>query len=81
MYRFMVLLLVVGLVYSEAKPWIQGVDLSLPREVDPENPIQAHPDDCKVFYVYNYPMTCGEELVFSQESLSCVPKEKRPECA
>lgn len=61
------------------------LDLSLPREVDPENPIEAHPSDCHVFFVYNYPMTCGEELVFNPGTLACEPAEavadSRPECA
>ena len=48
-------------------------DLPLPREVDPENPVQAHESECNVFYVYNFPMTCGEELVFHQGNLACVP--------
>ena len=60
-------------------------ELALPREVDPESPIVAHPDDCHVYYVYNYPMTCGEELVFNPGTLACEPAanvaETRPECA
>ncbi len=48
------------------------VDLALPREVDPEMPIAAHDSDCHVYYVYNYPMTCGEELVFDSEVMACV---------
>lgn len=60
-------------------------DLALPREVDPEMPIVAHPSDCHVFYMFNYPMTCGEELVFDSETLACRPAadvaESRPECA
>jgi hypothetical protein len=38
-------------------------DLGLPREVDKEKPVEGHKTDCKVFYIFNYPMTCGEELV------------------
>ena len=53
--------------------------------MDPENPIAAHESDCHVFYVFNYPMTCGEELVFNPGNLACEPAENvadsRPECA
>ena len=60
-------------------------DLPLPREVDPENPITAHESDCHVYYIFNYPMTCGEELVFNSGTLACEPAENvadsRPECA
>ncbi|TRY63170.1 hypothetical protein TCAL_02088 [Tigriopus californicus] len=76
--------LALSLQFASAKPWIQGVDLPLPREVDPESPIVAHPDDCHVFYMFNYPMTCGEELVFNPDTLACEPAENvssRPECA
>ena len=53
--------------------------------MDPENPIMAHPDDCHVYYIYNYPMTCGEELVFNPGTLACQDAasvaDSRPECA
>ena len=65
--------------------WTDFADLPLPREVDPENPIAAHESDCHVFYMFNYPMTCGEELVFNTGTLACEPAENvadsRPECA
>ena len=65
--------------------WTHLADLPLPREVDPENPIAAHESDCHVFYMFNYPMTCGEELVFNPGTLACEPAENvadsRPECA
>lgn len=41
-------------------------ELGLPREVNKEMPVEGHKDDCKVFYIFNYPMTCGEELVIFQ---------------
>lgn len=70
---------------AQAKPWIQGVDLPLPREVDIENPVVAHETDCHVYYVYNYPMTCGEERVFNPATLVCdypaAVADSRPECA
>lgn len=60
-------------------------DLPLPREIDPENPVVAHESDCHVYYVYNYPMTCGEERVFNPGTLACdYPAnvaDSRPECA
>jgi len=59
-----------------AKPWIQGPALALPAEVDPEKPIMRHPDDCKIFYNFNFPMTCGEGFAFSTETLTCVPEEE-----
>ncbi len=44
-----------------------------------------HETDCHVFYVYNYPMTCGPELVFHPKKLACVRPRNvasvRPECA
>ena len=65
--------------------FLSCIDLPLPREVDPENPIAAHESDCHVFYIFNYPMTCGEELVFNPGKLACEPAENvadsRPECA
>ncbi len=60
-------------------------ELDVPREIDPENPVAAHPSDCHVYYIYNYPMTCGEESVFDPGTLSCrAPSDvagSRPECA
>ena len=47
-------------------------------------PIVAHESNCHVYYVFNYPMTCGEELVFNPETLACQPAadvaDARPEC-
>ena len=63
------------------------LELALPREdeITDENRVIAHPDDCKVFYIFNFPMTCGEELVFDPNRSACVPPEmvadSRPECA
>jgi len=56
--------------------------LPLPREVDPENPIAAHESACNIYYVYNFPMTCGDALVFEPELLACVEpaKSSRDEC-
>ena len=51
-------------------------ELGLPREVDPEMPLVRHEDDCKIFYIYNFPMTCGEGMAFSNEKLACVPEEE-----
>lgn len=47
-------------------------ELALPREVNPEQPIERHADDCKIYYIYNFPMTCGEGQGFSKELLACV---------
>lgn len=52
------------------------LELALPAEVDPEAPLQRHPDDCKVYYNFNYPMTCGEGFAFHSEKLACVPEEE-----
>ena len=51
-------------------------ELALPREIDPENPIMRHPDDCKVYYIFNFPMTCGEGTAFSEELKACVTEEE-----
>jgi hypothetical protein len=51
-------------------------DLALPREIDPENPITRHADDCKFFYIYNYPMTCGEGQAFDDGLKACLAEEE-----
>ncbi len=60
-------------------------DIGLPRKVDPDNPVEAHDSDCKIYYIFNYPMTCGDELVFNPVKLACMAPadvaEDRPECA
>jgi len=60
-------------------------DLGLPRKVDPENPVEAHATNCKIYYIVNYPMTCGDELVFNSVKLACMAPadlaEDRSECA
>ena len=30
------------------------------REVDIESPLSAHPSDPTVYYLYRFPMSCGE---------------------
>ena len=51
-------------------------ELALPRDVDLESPLSRHPDDCKVYFNGNFPMTCGEGTAFSTEDLTCVPEEE-----
>ena len=51
-------------------------ELALPRDVDVESPLSRHPDDCKVYFNGNFPMTCGEGTAFSTEDLTCVPEEE-----
>lgn len=53
-----------------------SLELALPEEVDPEAPLRRHPDDCKVYYNFNFPMTCGEGFAFHSEKLACVPEEE-----
>ena len=45
-------------------------------ETDPESPIRGHPDDCRIYYYFGYPMTCGEGFAFSNEKLVCVHEEE-----
>ena len=56
--------------------YVVFLELALPREIDPENPIMRHPDDCKVYYIFNFPMTCGEGTAFSEELKACVTEEE-----
>ena len=51
-------------------------ELDLPRDVDPENPLSRHPDDCTVYFNGNAPMRCGEGDAFSIELNWCVPYEE-----
>merc|ERR1712142_664830 len=69
----------------EAKPWINDIELNLPREVDPENPIEKHETDCTAYYNFNAIMRCAELHLFNPETNTCEPEDKvkeiRPECA
>merc|ERR1711973_466423 len=80
-----VLAIVVLFSLVEAKPWINDVELPLPREIDPENPVQPHETDCKKFYLFNAIMTCADLHLFNPGTVTCEPEDKvreaRPECA
>ena len=64
------------MVCSSTKIIFGFSELARPDETDLENPIMRHPDDCKIFFNFNFPMTCGEGMAFSNEKLACVPEEE-----
>jgi len=69
-------------IHLKSHEFHRNLDLPLPREVDAENPIAPHESACNIFYVYNFPMTCGDERVFEPTVLACVPPadSTREEC-
>merc|ERR1712008_553667 len=52
----------VGISFAVPMPWIQGPDFSgfAAKEIDSDNPVTGDESDPHVFYIYRYPMTCGE---------------------
>merc|ERR1712086_874082 len=52
----------IGISFAVPMPWIQGPDFSglAAKEIDSDNPVTGDESDPHVFYIYRYPMTCGE---------------------
>ena len=77
--KFLAIFFVALFALAAANPWIQDSELPLPigpRDPDVETPVIRHPDDCKIYLIGNYPMTCGEGQAFHSEKLACVAEEE-----
>merc|ERR1719433_750017 len=47
----------------------------LPIEVSLATPIQRHPEDCTVYFIYNIPYQCPEGMAFDMMDLVCVEED------
>jgi len=47
----------------------------LPIEVSLATPIQRHPEDCTVYFIYNIPYQCPEGMAFDMKDLVCVEED------
>merc|ERR1712018_631454 len=52
----------IGTSFALPMPWIQGPDFSglAKKEIDLANPVTGDPSDPHIYYIFRYPMTCGE---------------------
>jgi len=47
----------------------------LPIEVSLATPIQRHPEDCTVYFIYNIPYKCPEGMAYDMKDLACVEED------
>merc|ERR1712099_222111 len=76
-FLFVFCFCLIGFSMAVPMPWVRAdfADIKT-REVDIESPLSAHPSDPTVYYLYRFPMSCGE-LCFNGSGCGNV-KKKRP---
>jgi len=67
----LLLVLLLALVAVPALAWIQGPTFLINQGKDAESPVVPMEDDCRGFYLWGYPMTCGEGNRFNSGSFIC----------
>jgi len=67
----LLLFVLLALVAVPTMGWIQGPTFLINQGKDQENPVIPMEDDCRGFYLWGYPMTCGEGHRFNPGSFVC----------
>merc|ERR1712077_74766 len=60
-FLFVFCFCLIGFSLAVPMPWVRAdfADIKT-REVDIESPLSAHPSDPSIYYIYRFPMSCGE---------------------
>merc|ERR1712203_908837 len=60
-FKILLCLCLIGFSLAVPMPWVQGDFGDIKTfEVDFESPLSAHPSDPSIYYIYRFPMSCGE---------------------